>query len=464
MTITREDLKTISKGDLASFCYIQSGQAWQPKRHLLYIADAVQNAIETPDSRLIINIAPRHGKSQLVGIYAPVWFLKNYPDKEVIYCTYGADLSYKKSRLARDLFRRVNYGLPLSEESSSVSTWNVGGKQIRGNFQATGIGGSITGTGADLMILDDLFKNHIEAESAAQRDKVWEFWESTLLTRLMPGASVILIMTRWHEDDIAGRLRKTGDWDEIVLPAIAEENDLLGREEGEALCPDWYPIEKLRDLKRQMSHYVFSALYQQSPTVAEGQRFKSEWFHYYEKDKENNYWIEGRRVSESSLHIYQTIDTAGTANITSDYFVVLTYGITPDRRFIILDIYREQIETTRHLPVLRQQRDKWKPTFQAVENQTFGMNIIQQAKEEGLPIKPLKADKSKWFRSEQAVIMYQNGLIYHPRNVEWLGDLEQELLEFPKGKHDDIVDCISYAAILAEEDRGGVDQLLNEWK
>jgi len=386
--------------------------------------------------------------------------MKNNPTKAVIYCTYGADLSLSKSVRARELFREIPYGEKLSRDQSSKSEWSQA--NLKGQYFALSVGGSVTGIGADYLILDDLIKNQQEAESSALREKVWDYWQYTLRTRLEPGASVVLIMTRWHYDDICSRLLKTGDWDHIKLPMEAEENDPLNREIGEPLWPKRFGKKEVEKIKSEVSQYVWSALYQQSPLLAEGQRFRLDNFRYfsmgdrsylYHKKQGDQGVFINIEVIKNECTVYQAIDTAGTEKKASDYFCCITYAVTPKKDILVLDVYREKAETTRHQDILRQQLSKWNPKFQAVENKSFGINIIQSAINQGLPIKSLKADVSKWVRSESIAVMYENHKVYHLTGAPWLLELEKELCEFDKGKHDDQVDCMSYAGILVNENR-----------
>lgn len=433
--------------DLTLFAMVTSQGKWKPHKHSVYLAERIEHALTTPNSRLIIEIPPRHGKTDLTAIYAPVWHLKRNPRAQVIYCTYGASLAHEKSLRARSLFRDFRFGEQLSDESSAVQSWRLA--NLVGGYRATGTGGTLTGTGADILIWDDPIKNQKEASSPMIREQVMNYWQYTLRTRLHKGASAILVQTRWHHDDPAGQLKKTGEWEVITLPAIAEDNDPMGRTPGEPLCPEIMDYEDFERTKREVGSYVWNALYQQRPSPAGGGAFKREWFRYYKHEGDDIVLYPSERVVKlNELRIYQTIDAAGTESDTSDYFAALTFGITKENDLIWLDLFRERAETTRHEQIMEMLQAKWKPIYQAVEDATYGLNIIQRARKQGRPIKPLKADKSKRVRAEAAQVAYENGMVYHPRNASWLDDMESELIQFPKAPHDDIVDVVSYAAIL----------------
>lgn len=437
--------------DLALFSIVASRGQWIPYRHLLYLAERIQHAVETPGSRLIIQIPPRHGKTELAAIYTPAWVLKRWPGKRIIYCTYGASLAYEKSRRCRQVFRELGWGARLSDESKAVESWNT--ENLIGGYVATGVDGPITGKGADVLIWDDPIKDQKEAASAYRRQTIFEYWQWTLSTRLQPGASVILIQTRWHHDDPAGRLAREG-WEVVSLPAEAEECDPIGRQPGDALCPEMYDLDALSIKKKELGSHAYAALFGQRPVPRSGGMFKPEHFRYFERDGEDFVLIypDGRteKIRHHTVRKFQTVDVAATESERSDYTVVLT-AVQSGENLLILDVHRERAETTKHESLLKRKELLWKPLFQAVERKTFGLNIIQNARKAGRPLKALEADQSKELRAEPASVHYENGLVWHLSGAHWVADFEKELCEFPRGSHDDQVDCIAYAVLLARE-------------
>jgi len=242
---------------------------------------------------MLIEMPPRHGKSMTVTESFPSYYLMKNPDKRVIAAAYSDGLAKKFGRLNRNKFNEYAnelFSIQLSEANAAVKDWGVEGRQ-RGMI-ATGIGGSITGQGADLMIIDDPIKNMKEASSQTIRDNIWDEWEATLSTRLHDGASVIVIMTRWHEDDLIGRLlaRSPRKWIRLRLPAIAEdEDDLLGRASGEPLCRELgFNEQWAADKKAEVGSRTWNALYQQRPSPAGGSIFKLEWIRYYVRTQEQH--------------------------------------------------------------------------------------------------------------------------------------------------------------------------------
>ncbi|HOO13212.1 MAG TPA: terminase family protein, partial [Bacillota bacterium] len=235
--------------------------------------------------RLMIYLPPRHGKSMTVTETFPSYFIGRKPERRVIETSYGDSLAQRFGKFNRQKVQEYGqelFGISISKEKASMTDWDIAGH--RGGMISAGIGAGITGQGADLLLIDDPIKNKEEAESETYRNKVWDEWQNTLRTRLHPGAAVIIILTRWHEDDLAGRLLnpeygEVEDWTILSLPAIAEENDLLGRELGEPLWPEHgYDATWAEATKNAVGSMTWNALYQQRPAPAEGAMIKRHWW------------------------------------------------------------------------------------------------------------------------------------------------------------------------------------------
>jgi len=264
----------------ALFARTASHGRWKMARHLAVIDAIVTRAIASGNGRLIITCPPRHGKSSLLSQYLPAWFVGTFPDRRVILASYEADFAASWGRKARQAIDEHGhlFGVSVDASSSAASRWDVAGHA--GGMTTAGIRGPITGKGADVLIVDDPIKNDIDAASETIRERNWDWWQSTAYSRLEPGATAIIILTRWHEDDLAGRIiwrMEHGEgeqWTVVNMPAIAEPGDILERAEGEALWSDRYPIAELRRIRGEMSSYFWAALYQQRPAPAEGGIFK----------------------------------------------------------------------------------------------------------------------------------------------------------------------------------------------
>jgi predicted phage terminase large subunit-like protein len=228
----------------------------------------------------MVSMPPRHGKSEITSRYAPAWYLSLFPDRQVMLASYEADFAASWGRKARDVLEEwgPTFGLQVRQDSSAANRWQIAGRE--GGMVTAGVGGPITGRGAHLLIVDDPVKNAEDAMSRLKRDKAWEWWQSTAMTRLEPGGAAIIVQTRWHTDDLSGRLlqHEPGRWRVINLPALAEPDDPLGRSEGEPLWPDRYDRAALDEIRQSAGSFWWSALYQQRPVPREGGMFRRHWF------------------------------------------------------------------------------------------------------------------------------------------------------------------------------------------
>lgn len=251
-----------------------------PARHLMYISTIVAHAIAKGNGRIIISLPPRHGKSELITKNVPIWTLENYGQKNIILCSYGGDLSTDFGRKVRDLIKDNEslLDIRIRQDAEKVNNWltNQGGAMY-----SVGLGGPITGRGADVLIIDDYIKEIKESLSQNHRDYIWDWFVTTAYTRLEPGATVIIVATRWHHDDLIGRILKhkpgKHPWTNIVIPAIAEDNDLLGRPKGTPLFEERFNLDELNDRKTTLGSYFFNALYQQRPENDFGQLTNRDW-------------------------------------------------------------------------------------------------------------------------------------------------------------------------------------------
>ena len=333
----------------------------------------------------------------------------------------------------------------------------------RGSVVSTGVGGSATGKGAHIAIIDDPFKNREDANSKIQRDKVWSWYQSTIRTRLAPGGGIIIIQTRWHDDDLVGRIIKemqagTGElFEAIVLPAISEENDILGREPGEALWPERYSLKELESIKKAIGEREFISLYQQRPQAEDGGLFKRQYFRYF-KVIENRY-IEIatetgiKRIDTRECFAFQTIDTALTVKKSSDSTAIATWICDREYNLYLIDLFLDKIEVPDQWVTIKQYRLKYDGflKFQAIETKQSGIGIMQQAEREGIALKELIADVDKTTRALAISVMFEAGKVYFYQNLPKLLDLEEQLIKFPNAAHDDAVDVCSYAGIVVNE-------------
>ncbi len=254
--------------------------SWIPERHLLYISTKVAAAVKRGGARLIVSLPPRHGKSRLLSIGSTTWTVENFDKYNVGLCTYAATLSTDFSQAVRDqiTLNPDKLDVRIRQGSNRVDRFLTEGG---GGVYAFGLGGSLTGRGFHVFFLDDYIKEIKEALSPTYREDCWTWFTTTMMTRLEPGASVIIVATRWHEDDLIGRLIKSSnDWEYIRIPAIAERDDPVGRQPGEPLFPARYPLEELQRTKRLLGSHYFAAIYQQDPRSDASKMARKEWLQH----------------------------------------------------------------------------------------------------------------------------------------------------------------------------------------
>ena len=443
----------------AEFAEHLSGGAWLPYKHLKLLEEKLSAVAKGKSKRLIVTMPPRHGKSEFCSKWFPAWYLNRFPDKRVMLCSYEADFAATWGRKTRDVIESNAEWLKVkvAQQSSAANRWDIA--EHAGGMVTAGVGGPITGRGADLLIIDDPVKNQEEAHSQSYRDRAWDWWRTTAFTRLEPGGSVIVIQTRWHEDDLAGRLvaEEPEQWEVINLPALAEEDDAMGRNPGEALCPERYDENALGAIRTTMGSEAWSALYQQRPQPEGGGRFQRRHFRYWSPrtDGQNKFYSladpDGLTlVKQSDCWRFITVDLAAVTHNRADFTVAAVWDVAPwlePGRIMLVHRERIRVEGAEHLDLLKKLQEVWKPIYIGVERATFGLTLIQSAVRVGLPIRELRPDKDKWARSEQAAVLCENGRAYFPKSATWLNEWESELLSFPSGAHDDQVDCFSYAAL-----------------
>lgn len=449
--------------DLAAFIELVSRGTWRRAPHLDHLCRTLEAVERGEISRLIVTMPPRHGKSEVISKHFPAWVLGKHPDWEIILTSYGADLAQDFSRIAREKLREFGptlFNVSLAQDSSAVNRWGIAGH--RGGLTAVGAGGAITGRGAHVAIIDDPMKGPEEAASATQRRHIIEWYQTVLRTRLAPGGAIILIMTRWHRDDLAGHLiadMAAGgeDWTVLNLPALAGDDDPLGRPPGTPLWPDRFSRPDLDAIRHTLGEYWWQCLYQQSPGDPEGHLFKRSYFRYYSVEGQApdiQYVLRDdpdggdRRYHADNCLVFQTCDPATSTRSSADWFVLATWAVTPQGDLLLLDVVRERIEGPDQPDLFTQAYQRWHPVAQGVESVGLGKTIYQSLVRTGLPVVELVPDRDKLTRAIPMAARYQAGTVYHPQQAPWLGEWEEELAAFPNGPHDDQVDAASYAYVM----------------
>lgn len=402
--------------------------------YLEYIQSQLERVTRGEVRRLMLFVPPRHGKSEMVTVRYPVWRMKQDPSLRVVVGAYSQTLANRFSRKSRRIAKEQ---LALDTERRAVEEWET---EAGGTFRAVGVGAGITGQGGHLIIIDDPVKNREEANSETYREKVWQWYTDDLYTRLEPDATIILIMTRWHEDDLAGRILASDDgdqWTVVSLPAEAEEGDPLGRPIGAALCPERYDLTALSGIKRVLGHSYY-ALYQQRPTPPEGGMFKRHWFDIVDAAPR-----EAERV--------RAWDRAATEG-GGDYTVGLLMAKDKQGQYYVEDVVRGQYDDLQCDRIIKQVTEADAARYSNVTSwleQEPGSSGKQVAK---ITIRALaghvvKAERStgdKTTRAQPYAAQCGAENVKLVRGV-WNFVYLNELASFPFGTHDDQVDTSSLA-------------------
>lgn len=447
-----EDRVSIGFGDFKKRVYrgyMSSPHIEMLDDHLMGVMQHVATGGQEGIGFLVVEMPPRHSKTLNVSKLFPPYALGHLPDSRIINVSYGQGLANKNSRYARNLIKRDVYagifpGVRLADDSSSVASWDLDGRE--GGLDALGIGGGATGKGAHFLLIDDPIKSRAEAESQVYRDKVWDSFTDDLLTRLEPGGAVVVQHTRWQEDDLIGRIVRSGiEHVRLRLPAIAEEGDPLGRAVGEALWPDRYPLAKLREIEATMGPYSWSALYQQAPTPAEGGIFKRDWF---------------EAVSEpvQIVRMVRYWDLAMSSKESADYTAGVKLGEGKDGNIYVLDVARVQMEWGDVVPFMQRviQQDG-EDCMQGIEKQGYMSRAVQDLNRDPAlrryTIKGYAVDKDKLTRALPFAARAAAGVVRVLKRV-WTRDYVQEMASFPNGAHDDQVDATAGAWAMLGTKRG----------
>lgn len=466
--LTRDDLARYS---LVGFsAYVDS--TWVGYPHAVKVAEALEDVERGITSRLAISTPPQHGKTTLAARNFVAWYLGRHPDHNVILVTYGAAFSATHGRRARDLLQAFGptlFGVDVRSDSSAADHWEIEGH--KGGLHTAGIDGGVTGHSCDLMVIDDPIKTRGEAESQTVRDATREWYRSSVISR-RPKA-VVTIMTRWQESDLLGWLFESepGAWTKLTLPALAEENDPLGRALGEALCPAFLTreqLEKIRD-SASMSSYVWSGMWQQRPVPLGGGLFKREHARRYRREGQ---WLtfldNGFRIALTDLgDRFLTVDTATSEKTAADFTAVSAWAITRARELVLLDLDMRRLEAPEIDSAIRSMSAKWS-AMAWLEESAPSKNLLQFLRvgtvgRDGkvrppLAFRTLKPDTSKIARAIPASALMENGRVLLPSEIvaggytppEWLEAYERQLFSFPNAEHDDAVDCTAYAAMVME--------------
>ena len=405
--------------------------------------------------RLMLFMPPRHGKSTLASVAFPAWHLGRHPDHEFISCSYSGSLAMSFSRKVRQLLREPVYKnvfekSRLDKDSQSIESWQT---TQGGGYVAAGVGGGITGKGANVLVIDDPVKNREDAESDNNREATWDWYTSTAYTRLSPGGGILVILTRWHDDDLAGRLLKQAEdgadqWEVIRYPAIAEIDENF-RKQGESLHPERYNVDALEQIRKAIGPRDWSALYQQNPVSDEGDYFSRDMIRYYEYDE----------IDTAELNYYCAWDLAIGQRDRNDYSVGIVVGVDEYDNLYVVDVVRGKYDGFELVEQILDLYETWRPGIVGIERghieMALGPFLQKRTRERGLSeayFKDLKVGRrDKEARARAIQGRMQQGMVYFPKDAVWTGTMVAELLRFPNGAHDDQVDALAWIGLMMTE-------------
>ena len=416
-------------------------------RHHALMAKKFEDVASGKIKRVIINMPPRHTKSEFASYLLPSWYLGKFPKKKVIQCSNTAELAVGFGRKVRNLvgseaYAKVFPGVHLRQDSKAAGRWatNEGGE-----YFAIGVGGTVTGKGADLLIIDDPHSEQEAAAAAHNADvyqKVYEWYTSGPRQRLQPGGTIVIVMTRWADGDLTGRVlkdaiqRQTGEqWDLIELPAILPS--------GKPLWPEFWSLDELAALKEELPASKWNAQYQQKPTGEEGALVKREWWKVWDKDK-----------PPPCEFLIQSWDTAFTKNERSDYSACTTWGVfymnedPNDVNVILLDAFQERMEFPELKAKAQELYHEWEPDAFIVEAKAAGSPLIFELRRMGISVSEFTPTRGndKFVRLNSVTDLFKSGKVWAP-DKRWAYEVIEQMASFPNASHDDLVDSSTQALI-----------------
>lgn len=433
-----------AQGSLTSFAHaVYPGFKEGP--HHRKLAKIFADVVSGKKKRVIINIAPRMGKSEFSSYLFPAWFLGQYPDKKIIMATHTAGLSEDFGRRVRNLldsdeYRQIFPKTVVADDQKAAGKWSTG---AGGQYYAVGVGGALAGRGADLFVIDDPHSEQdIKANSRATFDNAWSWFQTGPLQRLMPNGAILVIMTRWSLLDLTGKLINyqtrnpdSDQWEIVELPAILPS--------GKSLWPEQWPVEQLEAKKANMDARYWNAQYMQQPTLDSAAFIKRTHWRIWENED-----------PPPCEFIIQSWDTAHEAKTTSDYTACTTWGVWYNEdegsrpSIILLDAFKDRMEFPELKEVALKQYKEWNPDSFLVEKKAAGAPLIQELRRMGIPVDEYTPSRGndKIARVNAVSDLFASGTVWAP-DTRWAKDVIEEIVAFPVGEHDDFVDTMTQALL-----------------
>ena len=461
--------ETLLSKEAAQVDFIKFAKLMWPEfilgRHHKIMADAFERVLKGECKRLIINMPPRHTKSEFASYLLPAWFLGRFPHKKVIQTSHTAELAVGFGRKVRNLVNKDEYrdifpNTALQADSKAAGRWNT---SLGGDYFAIGVGGAVTGKGADLLIIDD---PHSEQEATLAEsspeiyDKTYEWYTSGPRQRLQPGGAIVIVMTRWSKRDLTGKVIKSSvqrdgeEWEVIEFPAIMPS--------GKALWPEFWSLEELSTLRNELPHSKWSAQYQQDPTSEVSAIVKREWWQVWEKED-----------PPPCEFILMSWDTAFERNTRADYSACTVWGIfyqtndtpsdfdtdaenerndllkgVPQANIILLNAYRDRLEFPELKRLVLEEYKTWEPDSIIIEKKASGAPLIYELRSMGIPVQEFTPTRGndKITRLNAVSDIFASGRVWYPP-TRWAEEVIEEIASFPSGEHDDYVDSTSMALL-----------------
>jgi predicted phage terminase large subunit-like protein len=459
--LERRKLAQSRHDDLIEFCKAMDPN-FKVGRHTRRLGDLLMKMERDEEDRIGVSMPPRHGKSQMVSIYFPAWYLGRNPDKKVLMVSHTGDLAVDFGRKVRnivdcDTYKEIFPAVTLAPDSKSAGRWNT---NMGGEYFACGVGSALAGRGAHFLIVDDPFSEQdVLGGNYDVFDRVYEWFTYGARTRLMPQGKVAIVHTRWHPNDLIGKLAKdmsrtdlADQYELFEFPAIFNENT----DDEKALWPEFYDLDALHRTKASMPLFQWNAQYQQNPTAEEGALVKREWWRKWERED-----------PPQCEYIIMTLDAAAETNNRADFTALLTWGVFSDdnltqssANIMLLNAINIRVEFPELKEMAMREYKEWEPDSFIVEKKSNGTPLFQELRRLGIPVQeftPHRGTGDKIARINAISDIFRSGMVWYPEGHKWAEAVVEQVAAFPASEHDDMVDCVSMA--LARFRNGGFIRL-----